>query len=44
MISKQATEEDIQGMFNGFGEIEELSILKGSDGDSKGISKLFEKN
>jgi len=38
MISKQATEEDIQGMFNGFGEIEELSILKGSDGDSKGCA------
>ena len=38
MISKQATEEDLNGMFTPFGEIEEQSILKDSDGNSKGIS------
>jgi hypothetical protein len=36
MISKQATEEDLNGMFTPFGEIEEQSILKDSDGNSKG--------
>lgn len=36
MISKQATEEDLNGMFAPFGEIEEQSILKDSDGNSKG--------
>ena len=39
MISKQATEEDLNGMFTPFGEIEEQSILKDSDGNSKGISR-----
>lgn len=38
MISKQATEEDLMGMFSQFGEIEEQSILKDSDGNSKGCS------
>ena len=38
MISKQATEEDLNGMFLPFGEIEEQSILKDSDGNSKGIT------
>ena len=36
MISKQATEDDLKGMFGAFGEVEDLSILKDSDGNSKG--------
>jgi len=38
MVSKQATEDDLNGMFGTYGEVEDLSILKDSDGNSKGCA------
>lgn len=37
MISKTAKEDDIRVMFSPFGTIEELTVLRNSDGSSKGI-------
>ena len=37
MIPKTATVEELLPIFTKYGEIEELSILKGPDGLSKGI-------
>ena len=37
MISKKATEDDLRMMFSPFGSIEELTILRDSDGKSKGL-------
>ena len=39
MISKQATDADMREMFSRFGEIDELSILKDTVGNSKGKNK-----
>ena len=39
MISKQATDADIREMFSRFGEVDELSILKDTVGNSKGKYK-----
>ena len=36
MISKKATEDDLRMMFSPFGTIEELTILRDSDGKSRG--------
>lgn len=42
MISRKATEDDLRMMFSPFGAIEELTILRDSDGKSKGSSfELF---
>ena len=38
MISKKATEDDLRMMFSPYGTIEELTILRDSDGKSKGLS------
>jgi hypothetical protein len=38
MIPKTATVEELLPIFSPFGEIEELSILKGPEGQSKGMS------
>ena len=37
MISRKATEDDLRMMFSPFGAIEELTILRDSDGKSKGL-------
>lgn len=41
MISKKATEDDLRIMFSPFGAIDELTILRDSDGKSKGLYLLF---
>lgn len=41
MISKKATEDDLRMMFSPFGTIEELTILRDSDGKSKGALFMF---
>ena len=40
MVSKQATETDLHGMFDQYGDIEELSILKDTEGSSKGNATI----
>ncbi|XP_073238348.1 CUGBP Elav-like family member 3-A isoform X2 [Porites lutea] len=40
MISKKATEDDLRMMFSPYGTIEELTILRDSDGKSKGCAFL----
>ncbi|XP_015757196.1 PREDICTED: CUGBP Elav-like family member 1 [Acropora digitifera] len=40
MISRKATEDDLRMMFSPFGAIEELTILRDSDGKSKGCAFL----
>ena len=41
MISKKATEDDLRMMFSPYGTIEELTILRASDGKSKGLYSLY---
>jgi len=36
MVPKTMNEDDIKTLFSKYGEIEELSILRGNDGNSKG--------
>ena len=38
MLNKQQTEDDIRGLFTPFGPVEELTILRDQNGNSKGRS------
>lgn len=42
MLNKQQTEDDVRKMFSAFGFIDECTILKGPDGQSKGKNFLIE--
>lgn len=46
MLNKQQTEDDIRHLFTPFGQVEELTILRDQNGNSKGKPKsaLFSKN
>jgi len=40
MLNKQQTEDDIRHLFTPFGQVEELTILRDQNGNSKGTTHL----
>ena len=42
MLNKQQTEDDIRGLFTPFGAVEELTILRDQNGNSKGKPNILD--